>query len=284
MRAPQKFAMVRSGLDAIRGSGMAKGRKAYRDTAVAVAAAIDVAVSQFVITHVEGWWQVIPAATGLDGLAAAPVLTQRRDRESARQQTDVDRAVRVERAHMTVTMVNGLDPLVEELGKLVAARPEARAAVCEALIVQALNTAAGLLGPPDGTRACYFETGTNEQGQLAVVPKHSTGRAGAPRSTFVQGNQAGDAVIAMLREDQTYYCHDTESDPPPGWEEHPHDYRTFVAVPARVCSSTEVESVGMLSVDALAPGDLKASDQALLRVLGSVIAVAVELTRQAKDT
>ena len=39
-----------------------------------------------------------------------------------------------------------------------------------------------------------------------------------------------EAALDMVEQDTFAFCRDTESDPPPGWEEHPHDYRTFLAV------------------------------------------------------
>ncbi len=132
-----------------------------------------------------------------------------------------------------------------------------------------LYSAALLIGP-DRVRACWFEL--DERSPRALRPVLHEGRAGGPRTTFVEGTVAGDSVFELLTANAHRFCEDIRVDPPPGWDPtHPHDYQTFLAVP--VVAGTK--AYGLLTVDSLVAGDLTEGDVPLLRLLAGLLADAL---------
>ena len=181
------------------------------------------------------------------------------------------------RQSQRVAYDDALDPLVQSLAKLVDLDEGRRAAARGEFVRQVLVSACQLLSR-DGSRvrASYYaaEAGEEEPIWRSV---QSTGRSGAPTTTFTAGTAAGDAVVTMLREGSPRLCRDTRLDPPPGWEPAgEHDYRTFITVPARTKAPGDRDpaSYGFLTVDAPEPGDLTHDDVPLVRLLATLLAVA----------
>lgn len=172
------------------------------------------------------------------------------------------------RTDRQVEMNDILDPLVLLLGEIIAEPSVAnRRAQQQAMIRAALAGVVGLIGP-DRVRACWFDL-TESGGRRRLTPSAHAGRAGAPRTTFVEGTDAGDAALALIDENRGRYCPDVGSVPPPGWNAKARkEYRTFVSVPA-IAGST---GYGMLSIDALKPGDLLPQDESLLRLMAGLLA------------
>jgi GAF domain-containing protein len=102
-----------------------------------------------------------------------------------------------------------------------------------------------------------------------LVPDSSLGRAGATRTTFVEGAPDGDAALVLIDSNQARFCPDVRTEPPPGWDPAAaRGYRTFLSVPVIAGGS----GFGMLSVDAPDPGDLTAEDESLLRLMAGPLA------------
>ncbi len=134
-----------------------------------------------------------------------------------------------------------------------------------------LKTAAEFIGP-DRSRACWFwlEPGPPKQ----LTPDQSAGRAGSPSTTFTEGTPSGDAAVGMVLADEDRLCEDIETSPPPGWDStKQRDYRTFISVSV-IAGDT---AYGMLTLDALEPGDLTAEDKGLLRLMAGILAVALSV-------
>lgn len=186
------------------------------------------------------------------------------------------------RQSQRVAYDDALDPLVQSLAKLVDLDEHRRAAARGEFVRQVLVSACQLLRR-DGSRvrASYYAAEAGE-GDAVWRSVQSTGRSGAPTTTFTPGTAAGDAVVTMLREGEPRLCRDVRVDPPPGWESKEHDYRTFITVPARTKApgAREAASYGFLTVDAPQPGDLTHDDVPLVRLLATLLAVAtvVDLT------
>jgi hypothetical protein len=87
----------------------------------------------------------------------------------------------------------------------------------------------------------------------------------------VEGTEDGDAAIAMVESSGHRLCTNIAVDPPPGWNDKERDYKTFISV-AVVGGNT---AYGMLTVDALNPGDLEQRDVDLLTVMAGLVATAM---------
>lgn len=194
----------------------------------------------------------------------------------SRYRKDAETKIREAREEQVVAINDALDPLVEKLGPLVQAAPEARAGCRDTLINQALNSAAKVIGS-GRTRVSYFEA------DAAVEPymlkcKDSGGRHGKPRTRFEQGRRDGDFMIDLLSKNETYFCESVKDRPPPGCDaSRDRTYETFFSVPAAVGD----EAVGFVTVDSPKKGDLKESDIPLARVIATVIAVSVKIAESA---
>lgn len=218
-------------------------------------------VGQHLFREIEERWRYLWLALGLLGAGVAATMV-------AIQRIRADRALDEAKAELLVTMVDALDPLMESLGQLVTCPEADRAVAARALTEKALTAASQILGAKR-TRASYFEVQMDEPRR--VVPAGSIGRAGRPRTTFRSGTVAGDYVLGMLERDEHFFCHDTATSAPPGWDaSRDRSYRTFLTVPARAGDLV----AGMVTVDAPTPGDLAEEDRAFLRVIGTIIAAA----------
>lgn len=162
-------------------------------------------------------------------------------------------------------------PLLRVLAQIEEAENEARRSRLRAAAIASVVHAAPAVLGPDRTRACYFAL-EYEPGGLARLRFHSSaGREDEPRTRFDPQTPSGEAAMKMVVEDGHTFCEDTELSPPPGWEDHPHQYRTFISVPVR----GDQIIVGMLTVDAPSPGDLSIRrDLPILLVLARILAVS----------
>lgn len=206
-------------------------------------------------------------ATGL-----AWIIPQVRQLRAARREaTAAEREVEA-RVETRVAVNDALDPVLRLLGNLAlehddVVRNQLRAQV----IPLVLKTAAEFIGA-ERSRACLFRLEPGPPPQL--VPGDFAGRAGAPTTTFIEGTAAGDAAIGMVLADGDVLCEDVQTDPPPGWDPtRPRHYRTFIAVSV-IAGDT---AYGMLTLDALEPGDLTMEDKGLLRLMAGLLAVALSI-------
>ena len=256
------------------GRAMAGEMERFRAVArpVAVSAATAAWVLGAVLNNLSGWPFTLTAATGaaLTALAVGlPLHAERRARERARsaEQIAEDAGARIQ-----LVLNDALEPLTYLIGRITDQRRWTRGREVVELQGQAkavvLSAAAEVLGA-DRLRSCFFAV-TDER-PVRLVPAGFHGRAEAPRTTFEAGTELGDYALDMLARREDLFCADVRAASPPGWEPGGHAYRTFVAVPV----ATESRQFGILTVDGLQVGDLTDADVAAVRVLGRLLAVAL---------
>ena len=204
-------------------------------------------------------------ATGL-----AFVIPQARQVIASRSGVTAEEREIEARVETRVAMNDALDPILRLLGNIALEPDEVvRNQMRAQTIPLVLKTAAEFIGP-DRSRACWFRLEPGPPKQL--VPEDFAGRAGSPSTTFVEGTPAGDAAIGLALQDEDLLCADILADPPPGWDStKDRDYRSFISVSV-IAGDT---AYGMLTLDALQPGDLDADDMGLLRLMAGVLAVAL---------
>jgi GAF domain-containing protein len=203
---------------------------------------------------------IAAAGVGVVQLVAA----QRRERATTR----------IAEETRTVTnnaMSNAFTPLLALLAEFVVATGAAQRARLRAqLRTSAVYAASLAIGPEQGVRACLFEADDPDEPRTLTWTHVYAGRADEPTSVFTAGTTRGDEALTMLRDNTFVFSADTETEPPAGWQEHPHAYRTFLAVPVHANG----RSLGMLTVDSLTAGDLDANrDKPILDVLARILAV-----------
>jgi GAF domain-containing protein len=194
---------------------------------------------------------------------------EREEQERAQEEKERTQEYLAERIKIRVALNDALDPIVGQIAQIAAAgsRREKRP-LQDQILPMILNSASGVIGPARA-RSCWFEL--EDGSPCRLVPKLHAGRAGPPSTVFVEGTQEGDAVFRILKSNQHRICEDLARDPPVGFDRtRSRDYRTFIAVP--VVAGTTL--FGMLTVDALLPGDLTEDDAALLRIFAGLLAAA----------
>ena len=211
------------------------------------------------------WWFGGQIAGALTAVLAPMVSTWRAKRaESAAAEREI-----AARTQTRVEMNEALDPIVRTLG---ASAGTDVAGLRSKVLWLVVKTAAEIIGPDQGTRSCYFDLQAGPPKALVPTEYHA-GRIGSTRSNFVEGTVGGDAAIAMVESNGHRLCEDTDKDPPPGWNNKTRDYKTFISV-AVVAENT---AYGMLTVDALHPGDLEQRDVDLLTVMAGLVAIAMRM-------
>jgi hypothetical protein len=206
-------------------------------------------------------------ATGL-----AFLIPQVRQIAASRKEATAEEREIEARVETRVAMNDALDPILRLLGNLALEQDDVtRNQMRAQAIPLVLKTAAEFIGP-DRSRACWFKLEPGPPTQL--VPADFAGRAGSPSTTFVRGTAAGDAAIGMVLRDEDRLCEDVRTDPPPGWDPtHERDYLTFISVSV-IAGDT---AYGMLTLDAIEPGELTVEDKGLLRLMAGVLAVALSV-------
>jgi hypothetical protein len=217
-----------------------------------------------------GTWLVILVVVQVAATGLAFVIPQARQVVASRSEATAEERELDARVETRVAMNDALDPILRLLGNLALEPDEVtRNQMRAQTIPLVLKTAAEFIGP-DRSRACWFKLEPGPPTRLA--PEDFAGRAGSPSTTFVAGTPAGDAAIGLVLGDQDRLCEDIVADPPPGWDStRQRDYRTFISVSV-IAGDT---AYGMLTLDALAPGELDADDMGLLRLMAGILAVAL---------
>lgn len=196
----------------------------------------------------------------------------RQIRARRREKTTAEREL-LARTETRAAMNDALDPILRQLGSISSERSKpARKELIAQAVPFVLNAASNLIGP-DRSRACWFELCDDNPSRL--VPNQSTGRSGSPTTTFIEGTPAGDAAIGMVLNGENRLCEDIDADPPPGWDTAKNrDYRTFISVSVTAADT----AYGMLTLDALEPGDLNNDDLQLLNLMAASLAAALAQT------
>ncbi len=204
--------------------------------------------------------------TGAAVVGIVQLFAQQRRTQSAKDIAEETRTVTNNAISYAFT------PLLATLADFVdATDPLTRARIKSELRTSTVYAASLAIGPDQGVRACLYEVDDPDAPRQLVWAHVYAGRGDEPKSTFTADTVRGDAALAMLRDNTHAFCADTESDPPPGWQEHPHVYRTFLAVPVLA----QGRPLGMLTVDSLTAGDLRPErDRPILEVLARILAAA----------
>jgi hypothetical protein len=102
-----------------------------------------------------------------------------------------------------------------------------------------------------------------------MVRETTIPKASGKSRALIEGTRTGNAALRALATNTTKYVADTAHGP--GWWAGPDEYGTFLAIPV----SPGRTGLGILTLDALRPGDLAGVDRALIRLLASLLAAAL---------
>lgn len=204
----------------------------------------------------------------LTGVAVA--LPLRQQRRAARARADAVAAVQDARTSTRIALQDALDPFVHLMTRLARAGATDKARLRGEAIQLAVTTTAALAGP-ERVRVCFFVRDPGPPETLRL--ERFAGRAGAPTVVFAEGSTAGEAALRVARRGTWTYVADTDETRPRFiWDIAPV-YRTLLAGPV----ATPDEVYGMLTLDALRPGELARVDLALVQFLAGLLAAALAL-------
>lgn len=201
----------------------------------------------------------------LTAVATGTPLWQRHRASEAR--ADAVLAAQAARVSMRVALEDALDPFVHLIGRLAAAKGEEKAKRRGEAIQLAVATSA-VLSDSRRVRVCFYSLNPRTH---TLTLEGFAGRAGAPTRAFKVGEEAGDAAIVLTGGSSWIFIEDTETEPPPYWWDADPLYRTLLAGPV----ATPTTTVGLLTLDALQPGELAEVDLVLVRLIADLLATAL---------
>lgn len=213
------------------------------------------------------WWFWALVVTAGGTWVTGRLSTQ----QARRRQAAAEESERMARIDTRIQIADVLRPLAETLAKMPALTKAEKLQQCESMKRGVVDAVAELLGP-ERSRAGWFEYHDQKPARLVPVAELRRGRADPQRTEFVRGTPEGDSALELLDNDTTRFCADVDLDPPPGWSSEAHSgYRTFIA--AGVVA--EGRKFGMLTLDALEPGDLTDDDLYSISLLAKLLAAAL---------
>ena len=220
--------------------------------------------------HAHGAERIALIVSGavLTAMAAGLPLWQQHRATEAR--ADAVAAARAARAAMRIALEDALDPFVHLVGRLADARGADKVRLRGEAIQLAVTTIAALAGP-ERIRVCFFIL--DEAPPRRLHAERFAGRAGAPNVAFVEDTGAGVAALRMIGRGNWIYVADTSAEPPRFWWDTERTYRTFLAGPV----ATPDRVVGLLTLDALTPGELAQVDLTLVRLFADLLATALSV-------
>jgi hypothetical protein len=205
--------------------------------------------------------------------AGVPLWQQAR---AARARADAVEAARSARAAMRIAMEDALDPFAALLRQLAMAKGQERARLRGEALQLALTSIAQLtaFGGPDGEdrprriRVCYFALEPGSPRRL--TPQSYAGRAGAPTVTFDETTRAGKFLLRVA--DSGWVVVDDTGEQPVWWDED-RAHRTFAAGPV----PGDGAPTGVITIDALEPGELADLDLPLVRLIAHLLSLALRM-------
>ncbi len=202
--------------------------------------------------------------------AMAVGLPMYAERAAAVRAADAEHSAERAKQQMRLVVGRVLTPLAYLLGEITDARP--RTGELERLqgqAVQVVLSAATELVERRDVRACFFCVAPGRFRRLELAGYY--GRAEPATVAFVGDTGLGEEAFRMIDNDEDGFYPDLTQDAPWGWAEARHRHRSLIAVPV----VTDERQFGLLTLDALEPGALAERDVEVVRLLGELLAAAL---------
>jgi hypothetical protein len=198
---------------------------------------------------------------------------------ASRARADAVAVAQSARMAMRLAMQDALDPFVELLSQLASVRPRQKPLLRGEAIQLALSTIAqlglpgGVTAPevPSRLRVCYFAL--DEGPPQRLVLRAYAGRSGAPAVSLDRTTRGGQFLLRICG-DGWVTIDDVDDLRVPVWWDEEHRYRTFTAGPVVRAGN---EPIGLVLIDALAPGELTTLDLPLVRIVTHLLALALQI-------
>ena len=228
--------------------------------------------------EMRGSVRVMMIAAGAVFTAAAVGLPLWQQGRAERAGADAVASAQTARAEMRIAIEDTLEPFSALLLQLATSRGNERTRLRGEAIQLALTSIAHLsavTGPEDTgsrrVRVCLFLLDPGPPRRLA--PSSFAGRSGSPTVSFDATTRAGQAAL-RIADDGWVLVDDTDAQGVVPWWDDERGYRTYAAGPV---PGPREAPIGMLTVDALAPGELAGVDLPLLRLIAHLLSLALQM-------
>jgi hypothetical protein len=231
-------------------------------------------------------WQVV-TLTALGGLASAAVIilaaiqtsTEAKARREAEAAADDASALATSAVAAFEIALNDIFlPFSDILSKAVTADSASRAGVQAEAKRAVVNYAAKFIDA-SRVRACFFELSEDAAGVKRLQCNGVyEGRSGAPTTIFRQGNPNHQHIFDQLDKGEVEYWPDLTQNRPPG--STTRVYKAFISAPV----ATDARVYGLLTVDALEPGDITVRHEPFIRLFAQLLAVALKGNKRENST
>jgi hypothetical protein len=197
--------------------------------------------------------------------SGTPLWQQHRASES---RGDAVLAAQAARVTMRVALEDALDPFVHLIGRIAAAKGEEEKARRRGEAIQLGVATIAVLSDSRRVRVCFYSLNPRTH---TLLLEGFAGRAGAPTRALKVSEEGGEAAVELTRDSSWIFVEDTEVEAPPYWWDVDPVYRTLLAGPV----ATPTAVVGLLTLDALQPGELAEVDLVLVRLIADLLATAL---------
>jgi ABC-type amino acid transport substrate-binding protein len=228
--------------------------------------------------EMRGGVRVLMVAAGAAFTATAVGIPLWQQGRTARAEADAVASAQTARAEMRIAIEDTLEPFTALLLQLATSRGNERTRLRGEAIQLALTSIAHLsaVSSPEETgsrrvRACLFMLDPGPPRRL--VPSSFAGRSGAPTVSFDASTRAGQAAL-RIAESGWVLVDDTDVQGVVPWWDDDRSYRTYAAGPV---PGPEQAPIGLVTVDALAPGELTGVDLPLLRLIAHLLSLALQM-------
>jgi len=244
---------------------------------------VTAAVSAWLISvssgEVRGTARVVLTAAGALFTATAAGVPLWQQGRAARARADAIASAQAARAEMRIALEDALEPFSALLLQLAVSRGHERTRLRGEAIQLALTSIAQLsvfagpegLSGPRRVRVCLYLLDPGPPRKL--MPSSFVGRSGAPTVSFDASTRAGQAMLRII-DDGWVLVEDTETQAVVPWWDDERGYRTYAAGP--VPGPAEMP-VGLITLDALAPGELSGLHLPLLRLIAHLLSLALQM-------
>lgn len=228
--------------------------------------------------QVHGAGRLLLIAAGAIFTATAAGVPLWQQARTARSRADAIASAQTARAQMRIAMEDALEPFTALLLQLAITRGTERTRLRGEAVQLALMSIAQLsvfagpeeLSGPRRVRVCLFLLDPGPPRQL--VPSSFAGRSGAPTVSFDATTRAGQTMLRIL-DSGWVLVEDIDTRGVVPWWDEERTYKTYAAGPVPGPQETPM---GLLTVDALAAGELAGLDLPLLRLIAHLLSLALQ--------
>jgi hypothetical protein len=230
-------------------------------------------------SQVDGTPRVLLLGAGAVFTAVAAGVPLWQQGRTARSRADAIAGAQAARAEMRIAMEDALEPFTALLLQLATARGSERSRLRGEAIQVALTSIAQLsvfAGPeqasgPRRVRVTLFLLVPGPPRRL--VPQSFAGRSSVPTVGFDETTRGGQAML-RIADDGWVIVQDTEGKRVVPWWDEEHGYRTYAAGPV---PGPEGGPIGLLTLDAIDPGELNGLDLPLIRLIAHLLSLALQI-------